>query len=90
MALLLSGRNCFDHEEADLVLRNMDAAVEGDAPPLSRRLCRDRARLLLAGDAPPATYQRAELVVSCPTPIPLLVAGFHLSMRESAPAMTGG
>ena len=51
MAVLLSGRNRFDHHEADFVLRNLDAAVEADAPPLSRRLCRDRARLLLAGDA---------------------------------------
>jgi hypothetical protein len=54
MAVLLSGRNRVD-EEAVPVLRNMDAAVEANAPPLSHRLVGDRACLLLAGGAPPAT-----------------------------------
>jgi hypothetical protein len=54
MAVLLSGRNRVD-EEADPVLRNMDAAVEADAPPVSHRLFRDWACLLLAGGAPLAT-----------------------------------
>jgi hypothetical protein len=38
MAVLLSGRNRVD-DEADPVLRNMDAAVEADAPYSHRLVC---------------------------------------------------
>jgi hypothetical protein len=54
MTVLLSGRNRVD-DEADPVLRNMDAAVEADAPPVRIGSSATGACLPLAGVSRPAT-----------------------------------